>query len=80
MVRATASTYFRSAEPSSSGGVPTAISRNRPWATPLAASVVNSRRPALRLRSDQLVETGLVDGDFALVQPLDLALDRRRRR
>ena len=46
MVRATASTYFRSALPSSSGGVPTAMKMMSPWAMPLAASVVKRRRPA----------------------------------
>ena len=46
MVAATASTYFRSAEPSSSGGVPTAMIWMRPCATPSAASVVNCSRPS----------------------------------
>ena len=50
MVRATLSTWLRSAEPSSSGGVPTAMNWNRPCATPRTASVVNSRRPAAWLR------------------------------
>ena len=47
--RATASTYLRSAEPSSSGGVPTAMSCSWPWATPSAAEVVNRRRSASAL-------------------------------
>ena len=46
IVVATAITYFMSAEPSSSGGVPTAMNWMRPCATPSAASVVNMRRPA----------------------------------
>ena len=46
MVAATASTYLRSAEPSSSGGVPTAMNWMRPCATPSAASVVNMSRPS----------------------------------
>jgi len=46
MVRATASTYCRSALPSSSGGVPTAMKRVSPCAMAWAASVLNSSRPA----------------------------------
>ena len=46
MVAATVSTYLRSAEPSSSGGVPTAMIWMRPWATPSAASVVKLSRPS----------------------------------
>lgn len=51
MLRAAASTYFRSAEPSSSGGVPTAMNCTSPCATLAATSVENCRRPAVRLRS-----------------------------
>ena len=50
MVAATASTYLRSAEPSSSGGVPTAMNWMRPCATPSAASVVNWSRPSAWFR------------------------------
>ena len=46
MVRATASTYCRSALPSSSGGVPTAMKTTWPCAIALAASVVKASRPA----------------------------------
>ena len=46
MLLATAITYCMSAEPSSSGGVPTAMNWMRPCATPVAASVVNISRPA----------------------------------
>ena len=46
IVSATANTYLRSAEPSSSGGVPTAIKITSPCATPRAASVVKSTLPA----------------------------------
>ena len=63
MERATASTYLRSAEPSSSGGVPTAMSWNRPCSTPSFAEVVNFRRSASMLRLDQGVEARLVDGN-----------------
>ena len=45
MVRATASTYCRSALPSSSGGVPTAMNTTSAWAIASAASVVKCRRP-----------------------------------
>lgn len=44
-VRATASTYCRSALPSSSGGVPTAIKVISPCAIASAASVVKRNRP-----------------------------------
>ncbi len=46
MVFATASTYLRSAEPSSSGGVPTAMKTMRPCSTAAAASVVKLSRPS----------------------------------
>ena len=46
MVAATPRTYCRSAEPSSSGGVPTAMNWMRPWPTPAAASVVKPSRPS----------------------------------
>ncbi|MCY1507107.1 hypothetical protein D9M68_413730 [compost metagenome] len=49
MVSATASTYFMSALPSSSGGVPTAMKMTSAKPTPRAASVVKYRRPAARL-------------------------------
>ena len=46
IVRATARTYLRSAEPSSSGGVPTAMKTMRPCFTASAASVVKFSRPS----------------------------------
>jgi len=46
MVRATASTYCRSALPSSSGGVPTAMKTTWPCAMADAASVVKASREA----------------------------------
>ena len=49
MERATVSTYLRSAEPSSSGGVPTAMSWNSPKSTPSFAEVVNFSRSASML-------------------------------
>src|SRR5579875_545694 len=50
MLRATATTYCRSALPSSSGGVPTAMKITCPCATPAAPSVVNVSRPVAWLR------------------------------
>ncbi len=58
MVRATESTYCRSAEPSSSDGVPTAMNWKLPWCTPRSASVVNSSRPAARLRVTRVSRPG----------------------
>ena len=51
MLRAAAVTYLRSAEPSSSGGVPTAMNCTSPCATAFSRSVVNAMRPAARLRA-----------------------------
>ncbi len=50
MLRAASSTYCRSAEPSSSGGVPTAMNWISPCATLAAISVENLSRPAAQLR------------------------------
>ena len=58
MARAAASTCCRSAEPSSSDGVPTAMSCNSPCAPPAAASVVNRSRPAARLRATMASSPG----------------------
>ena len=49
-VRATSSTYFRSALPSSSGGVPTALKRTSTSFRHSVKSVVKWRRPACWLR------------------------------
>ena len=46
VLRAAATTYCRSAEPSSPGGVPTAMNCTSPQATLSAISVVNFKRPA----------------------------------
>src|SRR5471030_620296 len=51
MLRAAASTYCKSAEPSSSGGVPTAMNCRQPCATEAATSVEKCKRPAARLRA-----------------------------
>ena len=48
---ATPRTYFRSAEPSSPGGVPTAMKQTRDACTASAISVVKKRRPSAWLRS-----------------------------
>jgi hypothetical protein len=48
MERATESTCWRSADPSSPGGVPTAMKRMRDFRTASATSVVKTRRPASR--------------------------------
>ncbi len=58
MLRAAASTYCRSAEPSSSGGVPTAMNCSVPWATATPTSVVNCRRPEAALRWTTLSRPG----------------------
>lgn len=50
MLRAAANTYCRSAEPSSPGGVPTAMNWTSPNATLAAMSSVNCRRPPVTLR------------------------------
>ncbi len=72
IVRATASTWRRSAEPSSSGGVPTAMNWNSPCAT-AAFGVRRERKPALvPVQRDQLVEAGLVDRHLAGIQARDL--------
>src|SRR5574337_537578 len=49
IARAASTTYFRSADPSSSGGVPTALNRIVALRTAWSTSVVNCRRPAAAL-------------------------------
>ena len=51
MVRATSSTYFRSALPSSSGGVPTALNITSTSSRQLSSDVVNFNLFAFMLRS-----------------------------
>ena len=73
IVSATASTCDRSAEPSSSGGVPTAMNWNRPWRDALCG-VGRELQPALvEVALDHHVEARLVDRDLALLQARDLA-------
>jgi hypothetical protein len=50
MLRAASITCFMSAEPSSSGGVPTAMNCSVPWRTAASTSVVKCSRPAATLR------------------------------
>ena len=50
MVVATSSTCCRSAEPSSPGGVPTAMNTTSPCSTAASRSVVKCSRPAAALR------------------------------
>lgn len=77
MVRATSRTYCRSALPSSSGGVPTAMNSTSPWAMPAAASVRRSLGGVVGLH--HRAEAGLVDRHDAAVQPFDLGRVHRRR-
>ena len=57
-MRAAATTYCRSAEPSSSGGVPTAMNLISPCATEAATSVEKVRRFAARLRATRSARPG----------------------
>jgi hypothetical protein len=72
MLVAAASTYCRSAEPSSSGGVPTPMNCSVPCATARGMSVVNCSRPAATLRAHDLRQARLVDRDAAVVEHADL--------
>ena len=58
MLVATASTYLRSAEPSSSGGVPTAINTTSPCLMPSSASVVNFTLPDSKFEVTSGVKPG----------------------
>ena len=71
---ATASTWRRSAEPSSSGGVPTAM--NTTSAVEIAAGDVGREREAALalIPLDVVVEARLVDREDVLLQPIDLRL------
>ena len=73
MLRAAASTYCMSAEPSSSGGVPTAMNCSAPCATAASWSVVKRRRPAATLRAIIASRPGSWIGTPPCVQDLDLA-------
>ena len=50
-VRATSNTYFKSALPSSSGGVPTALNTISTLSRQVVMSVVKCKRPSLLLRN-----------------------------
>ena len=50
MLRAATHTYWRSAEPSSSGGVPPPLNCSAPCGTATTISVVNDNRPSAELR------------------------------
>ena len=78
MSRAAASTYCMSAEPSSSGGVPTAMNCSAPCATAASTSVVKRRRPAATLRADHRLEPRLVDR-HAAARSASRSCARRRR-
>ena len=72
MSRATSSTCVRSAEPSSSCGVPTAMNRTSLVRTASARSVVKRRRSSATLRGTSSFEARLVDRDLAPAQRVDL--------
>ena len=73
MLAAAASTYCMSAEPSSSGGVPTPMNWIVPCATAAATSVVNCRRPAAALRCTSASSPGSWMGMPPSLRTLDLA-------
>ncbi len=73
MLRAAASTYCRSAEPSSSGGVPTAMNCSAPCATRGIDVGGEAQPPGGGVARDHGVEAGLVDRDAAGVEQVDLA-------
>lgn len=58
IVSATFTTYLRSADPSSSGGVPTAINYSSPKLTPNSGSVVKCKRPEAKFSSTIGVRPG----------------------
>ncbi len=72
MLRAAASTYCRSALPSSSGGVPTAMNWMSPKATAAATSVVKRQPAGVDVGLDQFAQAGLMDGHAAAVEGGDL--------
>ncbi len=72
IVRATASTWRRSAEPSSSGGVPTAMIWNRPCATRGLGVGREVEAALVPVAGDHLVEARLVDRDLAGIEARDL--------
>jgi hypothetical protein len=73
MLVAAASTYCMSAEPSSSGGVPTPMNCSVPWPT-ACGHVGGELQPARRhVALHHLLQAGLEDGHVAVVQDADLA-------
>ena len=72
MARATVSTWRRSAEPSSSGGVPTAMSWNSPCCDRLGGVGGEFEAPGVAgCARISAVEARLVDRHLAPVEPLD---------
>ena len=65
IARAAASTYCRSAEPSSPGGVPTAMICSSPCATLAATSVEKRSRPAASVALHDRLQARLEDRDLA---------------
>ena len=61
MALAADNTYWRSAEPSSSGGVPTAMNCSMPCATACATSVVKLSRPASVVGDGVLAVDALIE-------------------
>ena len=78
IVSATASTCRRSAEPSSSGGVPTAMNTTLAAHRRRPTSVVKVSRPSL-VALDQLLEPRLVDREHLALEASIFARRRRRR-
>src|SRR3569833_2214683 len=68
--------YCRSAEPSGPGGVPTASRMMSAPATPLATSVVNSRRPSAAIVSTSLTRPGSMMRSSLLFRPSIFDLSR----
>src|SRR5216683_873131 len=69
MARAASSTCCRSAEPSSPGGVPTAISCSSPCAT--GRHVGGKTQPSrLAVTLDDRLQAGFEDGNFVFVQEI----------
>ena len=74
MVRATASTYLRSALPSSSGGVPTAMKTTSPCSIARGGVGREVQAAGGVVGLDHRLQAGLVDRDDAVVEAVDLRL------
>ena len=72
MVCATASTYFRSALPSSSGGVPTAMKMMSPCCDRRGGVGGEAQAAGGVVGLDHRLQAGLVDRDHAVVEAVDL--------